>query len=145
MAPSRRPRRPPPHSGFHRNGSDHDDHDVDQDQSLTEMGYQVIVNGLFRALAQQANIPVDFIDETDLTDEGLKPYSALIITEPDVPRVGQEAVLRWVHAGGGLLTASGAMANDECVALGSAGRRTGQRPCTMLAATPPLARADACS
>lgn len=77
------------------------------------MGYQSIVYGLFRALAQHANIPVDFIDEDQLTDSALKPYSALIITEPDVPVEGQQAVLRWVKAGGGLLTASGAMANDR--------------------------------
>jgi hypothetical protein len=54
------------------NGSDHDNHDVEQDQGETEMDYQAIVNGLFRALSQYSNIPIDFIDEDQLTDEGLK-------------------------------------------------------------------------
>eukprot|EP01050_Picozoa_sp_SAG11_P014256 SAG11_NODE_1737_length_4343_cov_2.762488_2_plen_219_part_00 len=45
------------------NGSDHDDHDIDQDQGETEMDYQGVVYGLFRVLAQYANRQIDFIDE----------------------------------------------------------------------------------
>jgi hypothetical protein len=41
------------------NGSDHDDHDIDEDQGETEMDYQSVVYGLFRSLAQWSNRQVD--------------------------------------------------------------------------------------
>lgn len=45
------------------NGTDHDDHDINEDQGETEMDYQSVVYGLFRVLAQFANRQIDFIDE----------------------------------------------------------------------------------
>ena len=95
------------------NGSDHDDHDIDEDQGSTEMDYQAVVYGLFRAIGQYSNRQVDFIDEDSLTAEGLAPFRALIVTEPNVPTSGQEAILKWVAAGGHLATCSGAMASDR--------------------------------
>lgn len=77
------------------------------------MDYQGIVYGLFRALAQYSNRQIDFIDEDVLTDEGLLPFKALIVTEPNVPAEGQAAILRWVQSGGNLATVSGAMASDR--------------------------------
>ena len=94
-------------------GSDHDDHDVDEDQGETEMDYQSVVYGLFRAIAQYSNRQVDFIDEDSLTEAGLAPFKALIVTEPNVPSEGQEAIIKWVKAGGHLATVSGAMASDR--------------------------------
>ena len=58
------------------NGSDHDDHDINEDQGETEMDYQSVVYGLFRVLAQYANRQIDFIDEDLLTAEGY------VITQP---------------------------------------------------------------
>ena len=95
------------------NGSDHADHDIDEDQGETEMDYQAVVYGLFRAIAQYSNRQVDFIDEESLTADGLEPYKALIVTEPDVPASGQEAILNWCGQGGHLATVSGAMASDR--------------------------------
>ena len=58
------------------NGSDHDDHDINEDQGETEMDYQSVVYGLFRVLAQYANRQIDFIDEDLLTAGGY------VITQP---------------------------------------------------------------
>lgn len=66
------------------NGSDHDNHDIDEDQGETDMDYQSVVYGIFRALAQYSNRQVDFIDEDLLTEDGLAPFKALIVTEPNV-------------------------------------------------------------
>ena len=48
-----------------------------------------------------------------LTAEGLAPFRALIVTEPNVPAAGQAAILKWVQGGGHLATVSGAMASDR--------------------------------
>eukprot|EP01050_Picozoa_sp_SAG11_P014257 SAG11_NODE_1737_length_4343_cov_2.762488_3_plen_310_part_00 len=48
-----------------------------------------------------------------LSAEGLAPFRALIVTEPNVPGEGQAAILRWVQGGGHLATVSGAMASDR--------------------------------
>ena len=67
---------------------------------------------LYLAL-QHANIPADVIDEDDLTATGLKPYRAVYLTAPNVPRQGQEALATWVRGGGHLATVSGAAAADR--------------------------------
>ena len=77
------------------------------------MDYQSVVYGIFRAVAQYSNRQVDFIDEDALTAEGLAPFKALIVTEPNVPNEGQGAIIKWVKAGGHLATVSGAMASDR--------------------------------
>ena len=59
------------------------------------------------------NLQLDFIDEDSLTAEGLKPFKALIVTEPDVPVEGQVALAAWVQAGGHLMTTAGAAAYDR--------------------------------
>lgn len=95
------------------NKTDHDNHDVDEDQGETEMDYQSVVYGLFRVLAQYSNRQVDFIDEDSLCPEGLASFKALIVTEPNVPASGQAAIMQWVREGGHLATVSGAMAADR--------------------------------
>ncbi|HET6248583.1 MAG TPA: hypothetical protein VFE47_12855 [Tepidisphaeraceae bacterium] len=62
---------------------------------------------------QHANVPVDFVDEDDLTAKGLKPYDFLYVTEPNVPAEGQSGIVDWVSAGGRLITVTGAAARDR--------------------------------
>ena len=84
-----------------------------EDQGSGTMDYQAQVYALFRSLQQVANIQVDLIDEDQLTTEGLAPFKAVILTEPDVPKEGQTAVVRWLRMGGNLLTVSGAATGDR--------------------------------
>ncbi len=74
--------------------------------------YMAEVFNLYLAL-QHANIPVDFVDEDDLTAQGLKPYGVLYVTEPNVPAEGQRALVAWTRAGGTLVTVTGAAAYDR--------------------------------
>eukprot|EP01048_Picozoa_sp_COSAG05_P009705 COSAG05_NODE_811_length_7176_cov_2.226791_4_plen_391_part_00 len=85
--------------------------DVSQPQHDT--GYMASVYGLFRLLTQRQNIALDLLAENELTDAGLQPYKALILTQPDVPLEAQGALGRWVKAGGHLLTVAGAAASDR--------------------------------
>lgn len=71
------------------------------------------VYALFRQLQQVSNIALDFLDEDDLTAEGLAPLRLLILTEPDIPTEGQAAIATWIQAGGHVLTLSGAGAYDR--------------------------------
>ena len=84
-----------------------------EDQGATAMDYMASIYGMYRALSQVANFQLDFIDEDTLTAEGLKPYKALIVTEPDVPVEGQAAIVQWMKAGGHLLTTMGASTADR--------------------------------
>jgi hypothetical protein len=77
------------------------------------MDYMVVIAGIFRSIQQVHNIQLDFIDEDSLTAEALAPFSALIVTEPDIPAEGLTAVLAWVRKGGHLLTMPGAAAHDR--------------------------------
>jgi len=74
--------------------------------------YMAEVFDLYLAL-QHANIPVDFVDEDDLTLEGLKPYRAVYVTEPNIPAEGQRGLVAWVKAGGTLAMAAGAGSRGE--------------------------------
>jgi len=67
---------------------------------------------LYLAL-QHDNIPVDFVEEDDLSVTGLKPYRVLYVTEPDVPEENQRGLIEWVKAGGILVTVSGAATRDR--------------------------------
>jgi hypothetical protein len=67
---------------------------------------------LYLAL-QHANIPVEFIDEDDLSPQGLKPYRVLYVTEPNIPVEGQQGIVDWVRVGGTLATVSGAGQADR--------------------------------
>jgi hypothetical protein len=74
--------------------------------------YMAEVFDLYLALQHQ-NIPVDFVEEEDLSPQGLKGYRVLYVTEPNVPREGQEGMLAWVREGGTLVTVAGAAARDR--------------------------------
>jgi hypothetical protein len=74
--------------------------------------YLAEVFDLYLAL-QHANIPADFVEEEDLSAEGLKPYKVLYVTEPNVPEEGQRGLAAWVKGGGTLVTVSGAGARDR--------------------------------
>ena len=67
---------------------------------------------LYLAL-QHANLPVDFVDEDDLTPEKLNRYRVLYITEPNLPAEGQQGVVQWVRQGGVLVTVTGAGTRDR--------------------------------
>ena len=67
---------------------------------------------LYLAL-QHANLPVDFVDEDNLTAEKLNRYRVLYVTEPNLPAEGQRGVVQWVHQGGVLVTVTGAGARDR--------------------------------
>jgi len=84
-----------------------------EDMGYTAMDYLAVINGLFRRISQDANIQIDFIDEDALNEHDLSPYKALILTEPDIPLAGQSAVVKWMKAGGNLMTVSGAAVADE--------------------------------
>jgi hypothetical protein len=74
--------------------------------------YEQEIYGVYEAL-EHANIPVDFMDEEDLTLQGLKPYRVVYALEPDVPAEGQRALAAWVRAGGTLATVLGSSINDR--------------------------------
>ena len=67
---------------------------------------------LYLAL-QHANIPVDFVEEDDLSPEGLAAYRVLYVTEPNVPVENQRGLVEWVKHGGTLVTVSGAATRDR--------------------------------
>lgn len=74
--------------------------------------YMAEVFDLYLAL-QHANIPVDVVDEDDLSPDALKPYRVLYVTEPNIPVEGQAGLTAWVKNGGTLVTVSGAGARDR--------------------------------
>ena len=82
--------------------------------------YMAKVFDLYLAL-QHANIPVEFVDEDDLSPQGLKPYRVLYVTEPNIPAEGQQGIVRWVPCRRDTLTVSGAGQRDRydepCVVL----------------------------
>jgi Beta-galactosidase trimerisation domain len=83
--------------------------------------YLAEVADLYLAL-QHLNIPVDFVDEEDLSPEGLQPYRVLYVTAPDIPEEEQRDIAAWVRSGGTLVTVTGA---------GAGGRY--DEPCRVLA------------
>ena len=74
--------------------------------------YMAEIFDLYLAL-QHSNIPAEFVDEDDLSHEGLKPYRVLYVTEPNMPTEGQQGIAEWVRAGGVLVTVSGAAQRDR--------------------------------
>jgi hypothetical protein len=84
-----------------------------EDSGQWTMDYLAAVVGLFRAIQQVSNIQVDFIDEDSLNAKDLAGFKALILTEPDVPQEGLNAVADWVKGGGSLMTVTGAGVNDR--------------------------------
>jgi hypothetical protein len=74
--------------------------------------YMAEVADLYLAL-QHANIPVDFIEEEDLSHSGLAPYLVVYVTEPDIPEESQKELATWVEGGGTLIAISNAGTMDR--------------------------------
>lgn len=67
---------------------------------------------LYLAL-QHANIPVDWVEEDDLSTKGLAGYRVVYLTEPDLPAENARGLTEWVAAGGTLVTVSAAASGDR--------------------------------
>jgi hypothetical protein len=74
--------------------------------------YMAEVFNLFLAL-QHANVPVDFVEEEDLSVAGLAGYRVVYLTAPNVPEEHQRGLLEWMQAGGTLATVSGTATHDR--------------------------------
>jgi hypothetical protein len=68
--------------------------------------------GLFRALALHANVPVDFVPE-DVAMTTLALYSAVIVTEPNVPAALAVNLIAYSTAGGHVVRVGSAASADE--------------------------------
>ena len=78
------------------------------------MDYFVDADFIYLSLSLGWGIDAFWIDEGELTAEGLAPFKAVIITEPHLPAAAQAALLKWVHVGGGsIITTMGAASFDE--------------------------------
>jgi hypothetical protein len=82
------------------------------DLNGSTVDYMAEVADLYLAL-QHANIPVDFIEEEDLSQKGLAPYQVVYVTEPDIPEESQRELAIWVKGGGTLVAISNAGAMDR--------------------------------
>ncbi len=67
---------------------------------------------LYLAL-QHANVPVDWVEEDDLSPAGLAGYRVVYLTEPDLPAENARGLAEWVRAGGTLATVAGAGSGDR--------------------------------
>ncbi|HWE02031.1 MAG TPA: beta-galactosidase trimerization domain-containing protein [Tepidisphaeraceae bacterium] len=76
------------------------------------MDYMAETFDLYVAL-QHANVPVDFVDEDDLSRDGLANYKVLYLTEPNVPAERLHDIAAWVMNGGTLVTSSNAATADR--------------------------------
>lgn len=75
--------------------------------------YMAEVYDLYIAL-MHANIPVDFIDETDLNDQKIMSnYKLVFITAPNIPAETIKSIQRWIEQGGYLATTYGAITADR--------------------------------
>lgn len=124
--------------------SDATNHDLNR----ATVDYLAEAFDLYLAL-QHANVPVDFVDEDDLTAEGLKPYRAVYLTAPNVPAEGQAGLVAWVKSGGHLITVSNAAQYDRydepsdvlTKGLGLKMKRRKRLPITTAAMLKPAAKA----
>jgi hypothetical protein len=82
------------------------------DLNGSTVDYMAEVADLYLAL-QHANVPVDFIEEEDLSPSGLAPYQVVYLTEPDIPEESQRELAIWVEGGGTLVAISNAGAMDR--------------------------------
>src|SRR5215469_17301789 len=82
------------------------------DLNRSTVDYMAEVADLYLAL-QHANIPVDFLEEEDLSHSGLAPYRVVYVTEPDIPEEFQKELAIWVEGGGTLIAISNAGAMDR--------------------------------
>lgn len=84
---------------------------VNQNNATTT--YMAEVYNLYLALLH-ANIPVDFIDETDLNDPKIMAdYKVIFITAPNIPAESIKSIQRWIEQGGYLVTTYGAAKADR--------------------------------
>jgi len=74
--------------------------------------YMAEVFDLYLAL-QHANIPVDFVDEDDLSLSGLAGYRLVYLTEPNLPAASMRDILQWVRRGGTLVRSPNSGTLDE--------------------------------
>lgn len=74
--------------------------------------YMAEIYYLFLAF-MHVNIPVDFVDEDQLTGDGLKGVKVLYVTEPNIPEENQKELIKWVKQGGVLVTEPGAGYRDR--------------------------------
>jgi glycosyl hydrolase family 42 (putative beta-galactosidase) len=74
--------------------------------------YMAEVFDLYLAL-QHDNVPVDFVDEDDLSAKGLEAYRVIYATAPNIPTEGQQGLSEWVKAGGTLVTITGTGTHDR--------------------------------
>ena len=84
---------------------------VNQNNATTT--YMAEVYNLYLALMHQ-NIPVDFVDETDILDSKMMAnYKVLYITAPNLPSECVKTLQRWIEAGGILVTTFAAITADR--------------------------------
>ncbi len=84
---------------------------VNQNNATTT--YMAEVYNLYLALLH-ANIPVDFIDETDLNDQKIMSnYKLVFVTAPNIPAETIRPIQRWIEQGGYLVTTYGAATADR--------------------------------
>ncbi|MCM8816480.1 MAG: hypothetical protein NC913_03085 [Candidatus Omnitrophica bacterium] len=84
---------------------------VNQNHATTT--YMAEVYNIYLAL-MHANIPADFVDETDLLDpKTMAYYKVLFITAPNLPLECIKALQKWVEGGGTLITTYGAITADR--------------------------------
>jgi hypothetical protein len=84
---------------------------VNQNNATT--GYMAEVYDIYLAL-MHANIPCDFVDETDLLDQKLLAnYKVLYVTAPNLPSECLTSLKKWVAAGGTVVTTFGACTADR--------------------------------
>jgi len=74
--------------------------------------YMAEIYGLYLAL-QHANVPVDWVEEEDLSAHGLRDLKVLYVTAPNLPVSAMKGLSKWVEAGGTLVTVTGTGAADR--------------------------------
>jgi hypothetical protein len=75
--------------------------------------YEADAFGIYLALAVHLNYPIDMLEEDSLTTAVLSQYQAVVVTQPNLPEEGLDAVIKWVRRGGQLVTTSGAAQYDR--------------------------------
>jgi hypothetical protein len=92
------------------------------------MEYTSEMFSLYHTL-QRAAIPANFVDEKALTEPRLNDYKVLYVTAPDLPAEAVDGLLKWVRAGGVLVTLPGAGQNDRYhQPLGALNEASGIKP-----------------
>jgi hypothetical protein len=82
--------------------------------NVKSMDYHVDLYGMFQLLSNVLNYQVDFIDEDALLEpDVLQQYKLVFVSEPNVPRAGQAALLQYAQAGGTVWLSGAGAARDE--------------------------------